>query len=170
MSKVTPMMGLGYKRANRQLAHPGDLHALRRADENFSDLVVLGAICTFGAGTVVWLAFGEAPLFGTYFAERAEYLRFFWGVVVQLFALLFLYWLMDTAPVWPRVAAFGVAFFIGIFVAVPYMFVSGQPWQKAAFALLALYSFTNAAVAIRQALKLAPSPGSRSIGSKFDGR
>ena len=161
-------MGLGYKRVNQELAHPKDLYALHRDDENLSDLIALGAIITFAVGTVVWLILGETPLLGTYFSERQEYLGFFWGVVIQLFMLLFLYWLMDTAPVWPRVAIFCVSLFFGLFLAVPRVVGLEEIWQKMAYFLLAIYSFSNAGLAIRQALKLAPSPGATTIGSKFD--
>ncbi len=161
-------MGLGYKRIHKELMHPSHLHAMRRADENLSDLVILGAIGTFTLGTFVWLVLGETPRIFYGFSERAEYLGFFWGVFAQFLTLLFLYWLMDTSPIWPRIATFCVGLFFGLAIAAPSIFRHDEVWIRAAYTLLAVYSVSNAGLAIYQSIKLAPSPNRETVSSKFE--
>jgi hypothetical protein len=150
------MMGLGYKRTHQQLMHPVHQHAMRRADENLSDLVILGAILTFAVGTLVWIiAEDTPPVILDYYPNRRAYMPFLYGVIVQFLFCLFFYWALVPATVWPRIAMIVVSLLIGIPVGVVGLTNADSIGRAFPFGLLIAYALAVSCLSLFQIVKVA---------------
>ena len=145
------MMGLGYKQSHKSLRNPKYLHTLRRADEDLGDVVVLGAILTFGIGTFLWMLLeGNSPAVFEFYTERAKYLSFLF-LVLHLFLIgSLLIWFMDTSTSWPRIVIVAVAGFVGGIALFGGVLGGDEKWEVAANALIVLYSIAVIWVALAQ--------------------
>jgi len=150
------MMGLGYKRTHQQLMHPVHQYAMKRADENLSDLIVLGAIVTFGVGTFTWFVLEDTPpVIFDHYANRRAYMPFLYGLVVQLLFYLFFYWALVPARVWPRVAIVIVSLLIGISVGAVGLSDADSVGQAIPYGLLIAYSLAVSWLSLFQVFKVA---------------
>ena len=161
----TGMMGLGTKRITSELVHPAHLSKLRRADEILSDLVVLGALLTFSIGLVAWLIVEKPPMVMFESYDDGDVVRsFVVGIVIQTALYLLICYLMDERAVLARMLIFVIAagFFFGLGLRI---FLTAEVKSHAIlFGLAAIYSLIVAAVALVQAISLAPSPSRRPAG------
>jgi len=150
------MMGLGYKRTHEQLMHPVHQHAMRQADENLSDLIVLGAIVTFGFGTFTWFVLDDTPpAIFDYYADRHVYMPFLYGLIVQFLLYLFFYWALVPARVWPRIAMLIVSFVIGVTVGVLGLGSANSVGQAIPYGFLITYSLAVSWLSLFQVIKVA---------------
>jgi hypothetical protein len=150
------MMGLGSKIVQQRLLHPDHAHLLRRADENLLDLVLLGAIASLGLGTLIWFLMEPAPpmIIGSY-NYREPYLLFFNGIFLQFLFFILCHWILDSSRTWPRIAIFLVGALCGITIGLVKVLELEVLSHKIAFALLATYSFSVAALSARQLTEIA---------------
>jgi hypothetical protein len=149
------MMGLGYKQSHKKLMNPKHLYALRRADEDLGDLVILGAIFTVGFGTFFWLILEDVPPRAFYYySERDEYLSFLYALMhLSLLSALFI-WFLDTARTWPRIAIAAVATLTGVFFLLNGVLGGEGPWEVVANTLGLLYAVAIVWKAVSQLITL----------------
>ena len=149
------MMGLGYRRANEELMKPRNQHKLRRADEDLMDLIVLGAILAFAIGTTIWILLEDPPIvMFYYYAEREEYMGFFYSITISFFLYLLFYWLFDLAPIWPRILIAVLGIIVGFFLGI--LGLGGAEFlaHRISCAIVAAYSFLVAGLAAYQVFDL----------------
>ena len=145
------MMGLGYKQSHKELVHPKHLHALRRADEDLGDVVIIGAILTFGFGTFSWLLLeGAPPEFLEHYSERDNYMSFLYPVLIQFLLSVLFIWFLDTSKAWPRFGIILLAALIGVTALFGRVLGGEAPWEVAANSFTVLYSAAVIWVAVVQ--------------------
>lgn len=145
------MMGLGFKQSHKNLKHPKYLHALRRADEELGDVIILGAILAFGFGTFLWMFIeGSPPEAFTYYPERWEYLGFLYPLLNQFFFCSLFVWFLDSARAWPRVLILLTAVLHGSFFLIVGVLGGGESWQVVANGVALCYSVAIVWATFRQ--------------------